>query len=339
MTERGALDKVVRVIGYGVGPIGAETLRQALRTPWVQVVGAIDIDPAKAGHDLGEVLGLDRALGVPVSADAGACLAQTPADIIIHCAGSRLPAVRAHLAACIAAGLRVVSSAEELLFPTLRHPEIARDLDRMAREGGVALLGTGVNPGFVMDLLPLVCTGVCRDVRRIGVERVVDAATRRLPLQRKVGAGMTPQAFREQVEAGRLGHVGLVESLAFVADALGWAIGDIEESIDPVVAEAEVQTAYLRVAKGEVAGLHHVARASAPGRGEIALDLRMYVGARDPHDAIRIEGTPPLDLLIRGGTAGDQATVAALINAIPRVLAAPPGLHTLKDLPVPRMAG
>lgn len=339
MSERGTTGKVVRVIGYGVGPIGAETLRQALRTPWVQVVGAIDTDPAKAGRDLGEVLGLDQALGVSVSADAGACLAKTPADIVIHCAGSRLPAILDHLTTCIAAGRRVVSSAEELLFPTLRHPDIARELDRTARERGVALLGTGVNPGFVMDLLPLVCTAVCRDVRRIEVERVVDAGTRRLPLQRKVGAGMTPQAFRGQVEAGKLGHVGLVESLAFVADALGWTIGEITESLDPVLAEAEVQTAYLRVARGEVAGLHHVARASAPGQGEISLDLRMYVGARDPHDTIRIEGTPPLDLLIRGGTAGDQATVAALINAIPRVLAAPPGLHTLKDLPVPRMAG
>jgi 4-hydroxy-tetrahydrodipicolinate reductase len=243
MSGRDTQEKVVRVIGYGVGPIGGEALRHALRTPWIRVVGAIDNDPAKAGRDLGEVLDLGQALDIGVAGNASACLARLPADVVIHCAGSRLPAIRDHLMACLAAGLPVVSSAEELLFPAFRHPALAEEIDRMARERGVAVLGTGVNPGFVMDLLPLVCTGVCRDVRRIEVERVVDAGTRRLPLQRKVGAGLTPGEFREEVEAGRLGHVGLVDSLAFVADALGWAIGEVKESIDPILAEADVQTA------------------------------------------------------------------------------------------------
>jgi 4-hydroxy-tetrahydrodipicolinate reductase len=237
---------------------------------------------------------------------------------------------------CIRAGANVASSTEELLFPYDRHPELSARIDGLARNHGVTVLGTGVNPGYVMDSLALMATGVCREVRRMKIERVVDASRRRLPLQRKVGAGLTPEAFEQRKRAGAFGHIGLRESLLLVAAGLGWPLERVEERLDPVIADGEVETPHLRVRAGQVAGIHHTVRGYRNGDEAIALDLKMYVGATEPRDAIRVDGDPPIDLVIRGGVFGDTATVATLINAVPAVVSAEPGLTTVMDLPLPR---
>ena len=232
--------------------------------------------------------------------------------------------------------MNVVSSTEELLFPYDRHPRLSARLDEQARAHGVTVLGTGVNPGYVMDSLALMATGVCREVRRLDIERVVDAAQRRLPLQRKVGAGLTPAEFDERKRAGAFGHIGLVESALLVADGLGWPLDRVDERLEPVIAPTDVETPFLRVTAGQVAGIHHTVRGHRGESEVLSLDLRMYVGAENPRDAIRVDGDPPIDLLVRGGVFGDTATVATLVNAVPLVVAAAPGLVTVKDLPLPR---
>jgi 4-hydroxy-tetrahydrodipicolinate reductase len=232
----------------------------------------------------------------------------------------------------------VVSSCEELVFPQLREPLLARRLDQICRKSGARIVGTGVNPGFVMDLLPICLTGVSREVRAMHIQRVVDASTRREPLQRKIGSGLPPRQFRRLLKEGKAGHAGLKESLALVAHCLGWKIKRISESGDVVVADQDVHTKHLQVKKGETCGLHQRAEASIGGRILISLDLRMYLDAPNPHDAIQIEGQPPLSLVVPGGVAGDEATVAALVNTAQRLLAAKPGLILITDLPVPKIA-
>jgi 4-hydroxy-tetrahydrodipicolinate reductase len=244
--------------------------------------------------------------------------------------------VHLQLKQCIAKSVHVVSSTEELSFPYDRHPELSVELDALAKEQGVVVVGTGVNPGFAMDTMALLSTGVCSEVTEVHVRRVVDAGKRRLPLQRKVGAGISVTEFEEKKKTGTFGHIGLRESLLFVASGLGWPLDRIEETLDAVIADQQVVTNFVTIQSGHVAGIHHAVQGYAGGKAILTLDLKMYVGAVDPHDGVRVLGSPPIDLMVHGGIFGDTATVAALVNAVPLVMKAQPGLKTMMDLPVPR---
>ena len=257
------------------------------------------------------------------------------ADVVVHTTGSRLKRIFGQMEEILRGGKNVVSSAEELLFATPENAEMSARIDKLAREKGVTVLGTGVNPGFVMDALPLTLTGVCHEVREVHVERVVDAGTRRHPLQRKIGAGMTPALFREKVAEKAMGHVGLRESLYLIADRLHIALDEVRESVEPVIAEKPLKTAYFELKPGDVAGIRNIGEGIKGGKKILTLDLRMYIGAEAPYDAVHIVGTPDLRLRIEGGVAGDEATAAMLVNSIPAVIAAAPGLVTVKDLPAP----
>ena len=199
------------------------------------------------------------------------------------------------------------------------------------------MVGTGVNPGFVMDVLPLCLTGVSREVRAIHVQRVVNASTRREPLQRKIGSGLPPAEFERRLRDGKAGHAGLRDSLALLAHGLGWKISEVVETGEAVVAEHDIKTRFFGVKKGQTCGLHQRAEGKRNGRVSLTLDLKMYLDAKDPCDAIQIEGDPPLDVVVRGGVAGDQATVAALLNTARRLLQAPPGLRLMTELSLPRL--
>ena len=327
------LRKKIRVIQYGLGPIGIETARLVLKKSGMAIVGAVDISKDIAGKDLGEVLGLKEKLGIAVTDDAKGLFARTQADVALHTTGSRFKKIYPDLEAMIGAGLNIISSSEELLFPLKENSEWSERVDRLAKQHGVTVLGTGVNPGFVMDALPLFLTGVCQDVKRIHVERHVDAGTRRLPLQKKVGAGMAEKAFREQIAKKAMGHVGLLESLHLVAGNLGMTLDDVHEAVEPVITGKAVRTKFFSLQPGDVAGIKHTAEGIKDGEKVITLDLRMYVGCEQPHDAVHIVGTPEIRLRIEGGVAGDQATAAVLVNSIPPVIDARPGLATVKDLP------
>ena len=324
----------IRVIHYGLGPIGLATAKMILKKQDMEIVGAVDIAKDVVGKDLGEILGV-QPLGVHVTDNAERLFATTTADVVIHTAGSRLKQVIEQIETILRGGKNIVSSSEELLFPTPENAEAAAKIDKLAREKGVTVLGTGVNPGFVMDALPLTLTGVCEEVREVHVERVVDAGTRRYPLQRKVGAGMTPELFRQKVAEKAMGHVGLRESLYLIADRLHLVFDDIRETVEPMIAEKPLKTDYFELKPGDVAGIKNLGEGFREGKKIVTLDLRMYIGAENPHDAIRIVGTPGLSLRIEGGVAGDQATAAILMNSIPAVVVAAPGLVTVKDLPAP----
>jgi 4-hydroxy-tetrahydrodipicolinate reductase len=255
----------------------------------------------------------------------------------LHTTVSKFKDAFAQLEPMARQGINVVSSCEELLFPQLREPKLAAKLDKLCRKTGARIVGTGVNPGFVMDVLPICLTGVSREVRAVHVQRVVNASTRRAPLQRKIGSGLPPAEFRRLFQQGRAGHAGLKESLALIAHCLGWSPTNIIETGDAVVADHHLRTQYLEVKKGLTCGLHQRAEATVNGQVCLTLDLKMYLDAKNPHDAVQIEGEPPLDIVIKGGVAGDLATVAALVNTAPRLLAVPAGLRLLTDLAVPQV--
>lgn len=308
-----------RFIQFGLGPIGVEVAALALQRGH-QLVAAVDIDPSKAGRPAAALIEMAPP-DVAVATRAGDVV-NTGADIVLHCTQSRLGQVLPQLLPLVDAGLSVISTCEELAFPWHHFPTEAAALDTLARSRGAVVVGLGINPGFVMDLLPVVLTAPCTDVRRVVVERVVDVAGRRLPLQRKVGAGLTPDAFRAGVNGGTIGHVGLPQSVAMIAHALGRPLERIEESIEPVVGS-----------NSRVSGLHQVSQGFRDLTPFITLDLTMVMGADHPRDRITIDANPPVHVMIEGGLQGDLATHAIVVNAIGSVLASPPGLLTALHLP------
>jgi len=325
--------KKIRAIQYGVGPVGSSLARLMRKKQAIELIGAIDTDPAKAGRDLGEVAGAsDAPWGIEISADTD--ILSEAADVVVHSTSSHLPAVMDQLGECLAAESCVVSTCEELAYPYRKYPDLAARLDEEAKSWGVALVGTGVNPGFVMDKLVLTLGAAAQRVDSVRVTRIVDASRRRLPLQKKVGADLSPEDFKQQVTAGIIKHHGLPESIAMVADGFGFAIEEITEVIEPVIAREAFRTEFLQVGPGRAAGVHQIARGISKGKEKIVMELQMYVGAPESNDTIELRGEPNLVLTIPGGTHGDIATAALVVNAIPTILAAPAGLKTSRDLPL-----
>ena len=323
--------KPIRVIQYGLGAIGRVAARLVLDKENLQLVGAVDRDPKLVGRDLGDVLGIRRKLGIAVTDKLAA------ADAVVHCTTSNFEECAAQIGEIARAGMHCVTSCEEALFPYHEHRALAEKLNEVCVKHSVAAVGTGVNPGFVMDTLAVLATAVCRRVDAMRVLRIVDAGTRREALQRKVGAGMTEAEFHKLAKQKKIRHVGLTESLVFIADALGWDLDRVEEEIAPVLSPKEVQTEYLTVKRNAVAGVRQIARGWRDGHEALRLELQMYVGAPSPRDEIEIHGDPPLHLVMHGGTPGDVATPAILVNMIPRLIEAKPGLHTMRMLSLPHI--
>jgi 4-hydroxy-tetrahydrodipicolinate reductase len=322
MTQR-----TITVAQYGIGPIGAEIARLLLTKPWIKLAAAVDIDPQKIGKDVGDVIGLGRQTGVKVTKDL-----DVRVDAVCHSTGSRLREVSGQLKDLLGRGAHVVSTCEELSFPI--DDGVRGELDQVAKANKVTLLGTGVNPGFVMDKLPLTVTSVCQKVDSVDIIRIQNASTRREPLQRKVGAGMTTAEFRSAVDAGKIKHMGLRESLLLVGKGLGVEFDQVsDEKIEPIVAPREVVTQYLKVAPGQVAGVHQTI--DGKGRINVRLELRMYVGAEDvAADRVIVKGVPDIEMEIKGGVHGDRATAAMVVNALPRVQEAKPGVLTMDDIAI-----
>ncbi len=326
----------LRVVCVGLGPIGRAIAKGLLEKKGIKIVGAVDVAPDLIGKDLGEVLELDKKLGVTVRDDLDKLLDEVKADIAVIATKSYLPDVYPQIESCVKHCVNVISTCEELSYPYYRYPELSAKIDKLAKDYGVTVLGTGINPGYLMDALPIMLTGACTKVDSIKVIRMMDSKKRRIPYQKKIGTGLSPEEFKKMIEEKKItGHVGLTESIAMIAAALGWKLDEIKEfPPEPVIADREVQ-AYVTVKPGQVAGLKSVAHGIKDGKPVIVLEFVSHALVEEEHDTVIIEGTPRIEEKKIGGVHGDIGTVAVVINMIPKVMNAPPGLFTMKDLPIP----
>ncbi|HEV7669216.1 MAG TPA: dihydrodipicolinate reductase [Thermoanaerobaculia bacterium] len=312
----------IRVLQVGLGPIGASIARQVMERAGFELVGGVDLDPAKG-----------REIGVMVSSDLATALREMRPDIAVVSTNSALEKVAATIETCLAAWVAVVSTTEELAFPWRERPELARRIDSAARAAGRAVLGTGVNPGFAMDALPLALSAVCERVDGVIVRRIQDASKRRLPFQHKIGAGLSVEEFHAKVAAGGVRHVGLAESIGMLASAFGWNLDSVTDEIWPKIATERVASPDLVVAPGHCSGVVQLGLGMEAGTVRVRLEFEAYLGAPESYDEVEIAGSPALKSRVVGGIPGDLATASIVVNAIPRVLAAPPGLITMRDLP------
>ena len=245
----------IRVLHFGLGPIGAAIVKQVAARPGFKAVGGVDIDPAKTGRDLGDVAGLTQRLGVKVWSDAQKALKKLKPDVVVLCTSSSIKKVMPQIEAILKAKKPIVSTTEELSYPGYTHIRQARQIHAWAKKAKVGVLGTGVNPGFAMDALPIALTAVCERVERVTVHRVQDARIRRLPFQQKIGAGLTTEQFQRKVDDGSVRHVGLTESIAMIADAMGWTLDRITDDIRPKLATVTISSEFLAVDPGYVSGI------------------------------------------------------------------------------------
>jgi 4-hydroxy-tetrahydrodipicolinate reductase len=327
--------RTIRVMHVGLGPIGAAVATQIVMRPGFKIVGGIDVDPAKVGRDVGDVIGLPRRLGMRVQDNAAKALKAGKPDVVVHCTSSSIKAVLPEIEMILESKTPIVSTTEELSYPAYTHVRQARQIDAWAKKAKVAVLGTGVNPGFAMDALPIMLTAVCEKVDRVLVSRVQDARIRRLPFQQKIGAGLTTEQFERKARDGSVRHVGLTESIAMIADAMGWTLDRISDDIQPKMATVTVSSEFLAVDPGYVCGVIQEGVGYRKGVAVIRLHFEAYLGAPESYDAIEIEGSPRLSMKIPGGIHGDIATASLVVNAIPKVLAAAPGLRTMRDVALP----
>jgi hypothetical protein len=325
----------IRVMHFGLGPIGAAIVKQVAARPGFKIVGAIDIDSAKVGRDVGDVVGLPKRLGSKVSGDAVKALKAAKPDVVILCTSSSIRSVLPQIEAILSTKTPIVSTTEELSYPGYTHIRQARLVHAMAKKAKVAVLGTGVNPGFAMDALPIMMTAACERVDRVIVNRVQDARIRRLPFQQKIGAGLTTEQFQKKVDDGSVRHVGLTESIAMIADALGWTLDRIADDIHPKLATVTISSEFLAVDPGYVCGIIQDGVGYRKNEPVIKLHMEAYLGSPETYDSIDIEGSPNLSMNIAGGIHGDIATASIVVNSIPKVLKASPGLHTMRDLELP----
>ncbi|MFB6290737.1 MAG: dihydrodipicolinate reductase [Candidatus Bipolaricaulia bacterium] len=319
-----------KVAQFGLGKIGREITRLVLDRQRFELVGAIDKDENKVGSDLADLLGLSNPTGIKVTNDINEVLSKRP-DLTFHSTVSEVSKAHSQLKKIINAGANIISTSEELAYPYLQAPDLAEELDEKAKESGVTLFGTGINPGFAMDLLPLTFSGIARKLDRITVKRVQNASVRRRALQAKIGVGLSEEEFDEKVRQ-QGGHVGLIESVSLVATGLGWQLDEIEDWTEPVIDESKIETDYFVARPGETRGIDQTAVGRVNGKEKVRLHLQMYVGAENPVDEIHLEGIPEAKLRIPGGIHGDVATPAIAVNSTQKVLQESPGLLTLLDI-------
>jgi 4-hydroxy-tetrahydrodipicolinate reductase len=318
----------VPVVCLGLGPIGLRLATRLVDQSGVEVVAGVDVDTDRTGSALGPLI--DRPdLTVPVHARLDQVTGT--GGVVVQATVSDSARAAEQMLEAVALGWNVVSTCEQLVFPAPTDTELVARLDAAAREAGVSVLASGINPGFLMDSLPLTLTAACVSVDRVRVTRVVDTDQRRVPLQQKAGVGLTADQFEERRAAGRLGHVGLRQSAELLAAGLGWTIDHYEETLEPVIASRAIETGLGPVPEGGVLGQHQVVEAHCAGRVVITYDLEMSAGA-EPVDQIQVDGDPSITQTISGGVNGDIGTIAVMSNLVPVVAAAPPGFLTMTDI-------
>ncbi len=332
----------VKVIQQGLGEIGKGILRSFIERGY-EIVGAVDIREDLAGKRLKDI-GIEGDFGdLKIEKDWREVLKKEKVDIFSNSTLSSFVALLPELEEIIKSGnvRGIISTCEELSFPYLRFYNQACGLDEMLKRKGVSLLATGVNPGFIMDTLPLVATAPCSSVERVEVERVMNASKRREAFQRKIGAGTTVEEFQMLVKEGKIRHVGLSESTAMIAVGLGYDIKDkelkVEESIpEPIIAEKDVKTQFVEVKKGSPSGVYQYAYCSHKGKRIVSLEFRAAIDLEESYDSIKIfekgKSEPTVHLKAIGGVFGDSATVSMVVNCAPFLLETTPGLKTMLDV-------
>ncbi|MHA1975009.1 MAG: NAD(P)H-dependent amine dehydrogenase family protein [Candidatus Hodarchaeales archaeon] len=326
------------VIQVGFGPMGRLVAKLLLNRKNIDLLGIVDIDPGLKGKKIGSILKDDTVPDLEIQSSLEGLIKKGVVDIMVIATSSSLEKIFPLIKLAATNGINVLSLCEQLSYPFLKFPDLSKEIDTLAKKNDITVLGTGINPGYLMDLLPIVVTAPTQKVDKITVVRMMNSAKRRGPFQKKIGTGLNVKEFTDEINNKEItGHVGLEESIGMIISALGLEFDQIKEyPPEAVIAEEKIVTPYTTVEKGQVCGLKSIATATRSNREIVRLEFIAYAGEHDEYDEITIEGIPKLHQKIIGGVHGDIGTAAMVANLIPNVCSARTGLVTMKDIPVPR---
>ncbi len=332
----------MKILQWGFGAMGSGMVKQLLQRDNVEIVGVIDSNPAWLGKDIAEVLELGNKTGIIISSDPAAALKNLKPDVTLLATGSFVDEVYDQLTMIMEAGSNCITIAEEMAFPWRVYPEQSRQLDEIAKKNGVTLLGTGINPGFVLDLLVLVLTGVCGHVNSISAARINDLSPFGPTVMKTQGVGTSPEDFAAGVELGAIvGHIGFQQSIAMIAAALGWELDEIRETKEAIVSKTHRESKYIKVEPGMVAGCRQRGYGIMNGQTVIEMDHPQQIQPEKEEvftgDYIKIEGDMHIDMSMKPEIPGGLGTINVAVNMIPQVFAARPGLVSMVDLPIPHV--
>lgn len=330
----------VKALILGMGAMGSGIAKMILEKEGIEITGVYASRASKHGKDLGEVLELGRQVGIRVSNDIDEVLGKE-ADIVLQATTSFTEEAFPQIEKAVKAGKNVISIAEEMSYPAVGNPELAERINELALENGVTVLGTGINPGFVLDSLIIMLTGSCINVTKIKAARINDLSPFGATVMKTQGVGTTVEQFNEGLKNGSIvGHIGFPESITLIADALGWKLDEIRETREPIISKTYRETPHVKVEPGMVAGCKHIGYGIKDGEAVITLEhpQQIHPGLEgvETGDYIWIEGTPNISMCIKPEIPGGIGTIATAVNMIPHVVDAAPGLTSMKDLPIPR---
>jgi len=327
---------MIHAIQVGIGALGKQVLQYADEREGINITGLVDLDPDLQGKSVSDILeNSQNTSRVFESVNEAVKASKDKPEVAVITTVSSIKKLSSQVEEAAMQGLHIVTTCEEMIYPWNQHPGEAAKIDEICKESGVACVGTGINPGFLMDYLPSVFTSVCQDVESVVVERIQDASPRRIPFQKKIGAGLSPEEFDAEKQNGRLRHVGLPESVDLVAAAMGWELDENRESLEPVLATANITSGYKPIDKGLPSGVEQIGSGFVNGKEVIRLVFRAAVGEERSYDSIAIKGLPNIKTEIEGGINGDVATCAITVNAVKSIVECSPGLKTMLDIPAP----
>ncbi len=332
------MSKKFDVVQVGLGPMGRLIASLILKRENIILKGAVDIDPQLRDKKLSKILDIQKGSDIIIQSDLNAILSMEKTDVVIIATSSSLEKVAPIIRLAVESSSNVISICEELSYPFQYYPRLSEELDALAKSNNVSIVGTGINPGYLMDLLPIVVTAPCQNIESIKVTRMMNSAKRREPFQRKIGTGLTPEEFHQKINKKEItGHVGLTQSIQMIGAALNIKYDElIEFPPKEIITEKEFTTSYgEKVLEGYVCGLQSKAIAKKESKEIILLDFIAFAGDHEEYDSIIIEGIPYIHQKIIGGVHGDLGTSAMVVNLIPKAVEAKSGLLTMKDLPVP----
>ncbi len=334
----------VKVVIWGFGAMGSGMAEVLLRKKGVDIVGVCDIHPDRVGKSIFGVLGVpqkDRK-DIVINADIHKVISKGSADVVLLATDSYTRKTFDKIKLIVELGINVISTAEEMAYPKAKEPKLAEEIDKLAKANGVSVLGTGINPGLMMDLLVILMTGACTDVEYVKAERVNSLSPFGPAVMEEQGVGITLDEFNKKSAVGHLaGHVGFNESVTMICDAIGWKLDKaVEQTMAPIVSNVLRKTKYAEVKPGNVAGCTMKGFGHVGGKLAVEMihpqQIEPQLEGTDTGDYVVIKGTPNINLANKPEVPGGIGTIAMCINMIPQIINARPGLHTMIDLPVPR---
>ncbi len=334
----------IKVLLWGFGAMGSGMAEMLLKKKGIEIAGVCDMHPDRVGKSIFEVLGekRDGRPDVIINGDIKSLVSESCVDIALLATDSFTAKAFDKIKFLLENKLNVISTAEEMAFPQASEPELTKQLNQIAKDNGVTVLGTGINPGLIMDLLVVALTGACIDVDEIEAERVNSLSPFGPAVMEEQGVGITQEEFAEGVKNDTLaGHVGFNESVGMIASAIGWELSaPVKQSMEPIVSKVFRKTKYVEVQPGNIAGCSMKGYGYVGGEEKIRMihpqQVEPQLEGTDTGDYIRIKGTPNIDMAIKPEIPGGIGTIAMCVNMIPQVINSRAGLKTMIDLPVPR---